>query len=267
MSGDLPENDRSLLTSVVREQPYPLLFVTISGAHLYGFPSPDSDFDLRGVHVLPVAEVLGLGPCHETIERSEIREGREIDLVTHDIKKFFGLLLKKNGYVLEQLYSPLVVHTTPEHEELKAIAAGCITRHHVYHYLGFAETQWKLLAKESPPRVKPLLYVYRVLFTGIHLMRTGEVEANLLRLNEGFRHPAIADLVARKLEGPERGTLPEAELQYHESEYNRLRAELEEAGRSSSLPEAASARAALNDLLVRVRISTACLNVREENSE
>jgi uncharacterized protein len=93
--------------------------------------------------------------------------------VTHDAKKFFGLMLKKNGYVLEQVFSPLVVHTTPEHEELKAIAADCITRHHAHHYLGFAATQWKLFQKEDPPRVKPLLYVYRVLLTGIHLMRTG----------------------------------------------------------------------------------------------
>lgn len=246
----------AILSEIVREQPYRLLFVTISGAHLYGFPSPDSDFDLRGVHVLPASEMLGLGPYHETIERSEVREGREIDLVTHDVKKFFGLMLKKNGYVLEQLCSPLVVHASPEHDELKAIAAGCITRYHVYHYLGFAETQWKLLTKESPPRVKPLLYVYRVLFTGIHLMRTGQVEANLLRLNEVFRHPAITDLVARKLEGPERGTLPDAEMQYHEVEYNRLRAELEDAGQKSTLPETASAKAALNDLLVRVRMGT-----------
>jgi predicted nucleotidyltransferase len=37
------------------------------------------------------------------------------------VQKFFGLLLKKNGYVLEQLFSPLIVHTTPEHAELKAI--------------------------------------------------------------------------------------------------------------------------------------------------
>jgi uncharacterized protein len=29
----------------VETHPYPLLFATISGAHLYGFPSPDSDFD------------------------------------------------------------------------------------------------------------------------------------------------------------------------------------------------------------------------------
>ena len=93
--------------------------------------------------------------------------------------------------MLEQVFSPLVVHTTPEHEELKAIAQGCITRHHSHHYFGFAETQWKLFEKERPRRVKPLLYVYRVLLTGIHLMRTGEVEANLVRLNSFVSHPQL----------------------------------------------------------------------------
>jgi predicted nucleotidyltransferase len=69
-----------------------------------------------------------------------------------------------------------------------------ITKHHAHHYFGFAETQWKLFLKESPRLVKPLLYVYRVLFTGIHLMRTSEAEANLITLNEEFRLPCIADL-------------------------------------------------------------------------
>ena len=45
------------LHRIVAAQPYPLLFATISGAHLYGFPSPDSDFDLRGAHVLPLEKV------------------------------------------------------------------------------------------------------------------------------------------------------------------------------------------------------------------
>jgi hypothetical protein len=148
-----------LLKKQVEQHPYPLIFTTISGAHLYGFPSPDSDFDLRGVHVLPLKEVVGLRTGPETIERSGMQDGLEIDLVTHDAKKFFGLLLKKNGYVLEQVLSPLVVHTTPEHAELKAIAGQCVTRHHAHHYLGFAETQWKLFEKENPPRVKPLLCV------------------------------------------------------------------------------------------------------------
>jgi predicted nucleotidyltransferase len=42
------------LNRIVSAQPYPLIFATISGAHLYGFPSPDSDYDLRGAHVLPL---------------------------------------------------------------------------------------------------------------------------------------------------------------------------------------------------------------------
>lgn len=203
------------------------------------------------------------------------------------MRKFFGLLLKKNGYVLEQLFSPFIVHTTPEHEELKeicrarihsrssrgdeahsfsgkaqslltSVATGVITKHHAHHYFGFAETQWKLFLKESPRRVKPLLYVYRVLLTGIHLMRTGEVQANLVTLNEEFRLPYIADLVARKLAGPEQSTLDDADIAFHEKEYQRLRGELQAAHEASQLPELPSdeTRKALNDLLVRVRLKT-----------
>lgn len=138
-----PQHDPRLLKQV-EDQPYPLIFVTISGAHLYGFPSPDSDYDLRGVHILPPQEVLGLNEPRETIEVSRVTGDLELDLVTHDVKKFFLLMLKKNGYVLEQLYSPLIVNTTPAHAELKEIGRRCITRHHAHHYFGVAETQWKL---------------------------------------------------------------------------------------------------------------------------
>jgi predicted nucleotidyltransferase len=242
------------LTAAAAAHPYPLLFATVSGAHLYGFPSADSDYDLRGSHLLPAREVVGLDPGRETVELSERRHGIELDLVTHDARKFFLLLLKKNGYVLEQLYSPLVVRTTPAHAELKEIARGCITRHHSHHYFGFAETQWKLFEKERPRRVKPLLYVYRVLLTGIHLMRTGQVEANLLHLNEEFRLPCLPDLIRRKLAGPEHAALEDADLAFHQAEYTRLRAELETCAEASRLRGAPTARPALNDLLLRLRL-------------
>jgi predicted nucleotidyltransferase len=242
------------LKEIARAQPFPLLFATVSGAHLYGFPSPDSDWDLRGVHILPPKEVVGLKEGPDTLTIEEKSDGFELDLVTHDVKKFFGLLLRRNGYVLEQLFSPLVVHSTPEHAELKAIARGCVTRHHNHHYLGFAQTQWDLFAKESPRRVKPLLYVYRVLLTGIHLMRTGEIEANILHLNQDARLPQIPELVARKLAGPEKATLDDADVAFHEGEVSRLRRALEDAGVTSSLAEEPTAREALHDLLLRVRL-------------
>ena len=248
------------LQQQIEHHPYPLLFATISGAHLYGFPSPDSDFDLRGAHLLPLEEIIGLETGSDTIEKSGIHDGLKIDLVTHDARKFFGLMLRKNGYVMEQVLSPLVVHTTPEHEELKAIAPSCLTKHHAHHYLGFASTQWKLFQKEcppdsaGPPRVKPLLYVYRVLLTGIHLMRTGEIEANLVHLNETFKLPYLPELIERKISGTEKGTLDQADLSFHEREYERLRTELEEALEQSRLPEQPSGATALNDLLIRIRL-------------
>jgi predicted nucleotidyltransferase len=242
------------LQQIAAGQPYPLLFATISGAHLYGFPSPDSDYDLRGVHLLPLNEIVGLEPGPETIEISDLAGGLELDLVTHEAKKFFTLLLKKNGYVLEQLYSPLIVATTPEHAELCAIARGCITRHHWHHYAGFAETQWRLWSKEQPARVKPLLYLYRVLLTGIHLMRTGEIEANLHQLNELYPQPTVADLIERKLAGAEHSTLPAADSATHAAAYQKLVGQLEAAGQTSQLPDGPTSRAALHDLLLRLRL-------------
>jgi uncharacterized protein len=246
------------LQRIVAAQPYPLLFATISGAHLYGFPSPDSDYDLRGAHVLPTPKVIGLEVRDETVQDERIIEGLEMDIVSHDVRKFFRLLLKKNGYVLEQLYSPLIVHTTPEHEELKRVAEGCVTRNHSHHYLGFSETQWNLFLKESPRRVKPLLYVYRVLLTGIHLMRTGRVEANLRILNDEFRLHFLDDLIARKLAGPEQSSFEDENIGFHEQQYEGLRAQLVAAHEASTLREMPSAETweALNDLLVRVRLQS-----------
>ena len=240
----------------IPKHPYPLVFATISGAHLYGFPSPDSDCDIRGVHILPLPEVVGLNPLRETVEISAMSPDRwQVDLVTHDLKKFALMLLKKNGYVLEQLYSPLVIHTSPAHSELKEIAKTCITRHHCYHYLGFAQTQWQLFAKETPHRVKPLLYIFRVLMTGIYLMRTGQIEADALKLNQEFNLPYLPDLIDRKKAGNEEIVIiGENHLSFYEAEWQRLYHELKAASASSQLPDSPTGQDALHDLLVRVRM-------------
>jgi predicted nucleotidyltransferase len=244
----LPE----LVTRTIASHPYPLVFATISGAHLYGFASPDSDYDIRGVHVLPPREVLGLVRGEETIE-TMLDGPPEVDLVTHDAEKFIRLMLKRNGYVLEQLLSPLVVLTTPEHDALRRLAPGCLTRHHVHHYLGFADTQWRLFGKEHPHRIKPLLYVFRVLLTGIHLMRSGDVEANLVRLNAEFRLPYVDELIALKTSTQERQTLDDADINFFRSEYERLRALLITAGEETRLPDQPSAHRELHELLLHLR--------------
>ncbi len=252
--------DHELMLSHVRSHPYPLVFATISGAHLYGFPSPNSDFDIRGTHLLPLRDVVGLTASEETVEKEGIYDGLEIDLVTHDICKFFRMMLRPNGYVLEQIFSPIIVFTTPEHEELKSLASPCVTKHHAHHYLGFAASQWKLVLKESPPRVKPLLYLFRVLLTGIYLMQSGRIESNLVILNETEKLPFLGDLISQKLAGPEKGKVHNADIAFFEREYLRLTGKLQAAYAASELPDVPSSVAALNDLLVRLRLKQIATN-------
>ncbi|MFK7741658.1 MAG: nucleotidyltransferase domain-containing protein [Planctomycetota bacterium] len=247
--------------------PHPLLFATISGAHLYGFPSPDSDFDLRGAHVLPLDQVIGLEPGRETIESMRVEQQMELDLVTHDVGKFVRLLSRPNGYVLEQLLSPLVVRTSAAHRELCELGRRSVTRAHARHYLGFATSQRDLWHKHEPRRLKPLLYIYRVLLTGIHLMGSGEIQANLsvllddcaglLACKSLLSDLGLEELVVRKQTGAEKQPYAGAELVQHEAAIEGLRAELEASAAISALPATLPAEVArgLHDFLVRTRLA------------
>jgi predicted nucleotidyltransferase len=240
------------LPDVAAAQPHPLAFATVSGAHLYGFASVDSDVDLRGVHVLPAEEVVGLRHGPDTIEHTGVRDGVELDLVTHDLAKFCRMMLRPNGYVLEQVLSPLVVHTSGIHAELVALAPACLTRRHVHHYRGFAAAQWALCGHTG--RLKPALYTLRVLLTGIHLLRTGEVVANLGALWPDHDLPYVPDLIAAKRlaeHAPLAGTIDPDLLA---ADVTRLRATLDGAAEASSLPDRPTAADALHDLVVRARL-------------
>jgi predicted nucleotidyltransferase len=242
--------DYAELRTIMGEQPYPLLFATVSGAHLYGFPSRDSDVDLRGVHVLPADEVVGLRTGPETLDHTWFENEAEVDLVTHDLAKFARLMLRRNGYVLEQVLSPLVVISTPEHDELVELAAGCVTKWHAHHYRGFAKTQWEFFLNKR--ELKPLLYTFRVLLTGINLMRTGVVQADLRELLDGAP-TYLPELMAAKAEA-EHAPLDGPSGEQLSEDVTRLQAILDEAEADSHLPDRPTAEPALHDLLIRARL-------------
>ena len=228
------------------------LFVTISGSHVYGFSSPDSDFDVRGCHLLPIEEALSIMPRRETKEYTGIENGREIDFVSHDASKFFALMLRKNGYVMEQIFSPLVVVGGPDLDELRTIAKGCITKHIHHHYRGFFENQMKLFEKETVKKAKTLLYAFRVLLTGIHVLKTGEIEANLHKLVDLHPVPGIQELVAAKVK--EKAGLGSTDLEPHLRSLATLKSTLEQCYQESTLPEMPREAEALDRFLVTLRL-------------
>ncbi|GAA3924394.1 nucleotidyltransferase domain-containing protein [Actinomadura viridis] len=248
---ELPEG---MAERLAEEHPYPRAFLTVSGAHLYGFPSLDSDVDLRGVHLLPLEEIVGLETGRETVGWTWDHAGVEADVVTHDLVKFCRMLLRPNGYVLEQLVSPLVIASSPLHAELLALVPRLVTSRHAHHYLGFARSQWRL--HEKTGRLKPVLYTFRVLLTGIHLMRTGEVQADLGRLAPEYGPSWIPELIEAK-RAAEHGALPPGAPggERLAAEVTALAARLEEERDRSSLPDRPAAHAALHDLVVEARLA------------
>ena len=82
----------------------------------------------------------------------------------------------------------------------------------------------------------------------------GEVEPNLVALNEAFHLSYIPELIQRKIMGSEGGLLDPSERDLHRAEYLRLIANLEETSTLSHLPNETRGRERLNELLIRVRL-------------
>ena len=188
------------LEAEIAAQQHPFLYATVVGDRLHGF---GDDIDVRGAHVLPVRDVVGLRTPPESLAFTGHRDGLDFEFLSHDVKKLCLQLLKKNGQVLEHIFSPLVIHTTPEHEELKDIARGCMSRHMAHHYLSHA----RLLHERGRDR-----RALRVLWTATHLMRAGEVESRVARLREllDTSNADIAHWVAAVEKARDTGPLPPA---------------------------------------------------------
>ena len=246
------EVDLPAMRQYIAALPYRPLFVTVSGAHLYGFPSADSDVDLRGCHQFPLRDVVGLDVPNQTLEEDTVIDGTEVELVSHEVAKYLRLLVRNNGYILEQILSPIVVLGQEFLDELRPLACRCITHNHYHHYRGFYATQRKLLDKEQPKRAKPLLYAYRVLMTGIHLLQTGKIEANLPRLNAHFQFTFLDELIQHKVHG-ENIPIDGLDWRFHEEQLAALEASLDSAFEKSQLP-AIPDRAMVNEYLVRLRL-------------
>jgi predicted nucleotidyltransferase len=238
------------LRAVVAEHPEEHLFVVVAGSHLYGCPSPESDIDLRACHRVPTEQLFALERPSETVERLERIGEREVETVSHEVEKSLRLLLKRNGALLEQIFSPLVVVETPALSDLRAVARDWLTRGLYHHYQTRIYSAGQEYRRNGGGRVKPLLGLYRLAMTGIHLLRRGEVEANLTRLNEEFRLPQVTELIERKAEG-EAATV-EDDVPYL-TQIDTLVTTLGEAHAASTLPDAASDRAALDAFLSRQR--------------
>lgn len=169
-----------------------VLMAVESGSRAWGFPSPDSDFDVRFLYVRPRDWYLSLVPGRDVIEQPILDD---IDLHGWDVRKGLGLLLKSNAVISEWIESP--IRYRPDDPVIAALAALADAvldpRALAHHYASSgrrAADRW-LDGSDAVP-VKRYFYALRP-----------ALAIRALRLNPGTRPPmnlqalvAVSDLPA-----------------------------------------------------------------------
>ncbi|MFO0636960.1 MAG: nucleotidyltransferase domain-containing protein [Nannocystaceae bacterium] len=183
------------------------LVIALTGAHAYGFPSPDSDLDLKGVHVLPTRALVGLTRPDAHASAMKLVEGVELDYASNEIGQVLAGVLRGFGSYIERILGPWIMRASPDHAELAALVRGALCRRVHAHYRGFAQGQLREAIAAGTPTAKRLLYVLRTALTGTRLLARGELVTDLTALMDehGFGH--ARELLAIKQQG-ERTPLP-----------------------------------------------------------
>lgn len=165
MIDDIPLNIRkeieARLAQIEATEDVRLLWAVESGSRAWGFPSPDSDYDVRFVYMRRRDWYLQLVPGRDVIEQPVIDD---IDLNGCDIRKTLGLLLKSNAVVSEWLSSP--IRYRPDHPAAAAFTTLAdalfdprCTAHH-YAHLGRRQIERWLDGHDAVP-LKKYFYALR----------------------------------------------------------------------------------------------------------
>jgi hypothetical protein len=184
-----------------------ILFLTVSGAHLYGFLSKDSDTDYRGTFVTGTENLLGLKTPEDVIEL-DYPEGNPSGIVLFELKKEIDLALSGNCNVIEHINAPPILSGT-ESIKLKRLVNNAFGKNGIYNsYKGMAEFNYKKFILQGKSTVKKYLYVFRGLMAGIYVLETGIIKPDITELNKYFKIKEVNKLIALKKSGAETEAVP-----------------------------------------------------------
>jgi predicted nucleotidyltransferase len=148
------------LASLEATQNVKILYACESGSRAWGFPSPDSDYDVRFIYVHPLAWYLGLEEGADTLN---FPVDDELDLAGWELRKTLRLLRGSNAALFEWLQSPIVYHEAPGFQAQLAplLPQAFNLKAGLHHYLGQLRrgVEEDLVGEEV--RLKRLFYALR----------------------------------------------------------------------------------------------------------
>ena len=197
------------LTNIERAENVRILYAVESGSRAWGFPSRDSDYDVRFLYVRPVDAYLTIAPPRDVIE-TPIADN--LDINGWDMPKALTLFQKSNPSILEWLHSPIVYCEQFETAAwMRSLEPTYVTlRSSMYHYLNLAKGQFYRYMQGERVLVKKYFYVLRPILACGWLLEHGTFPpldfTSLVRSQvppDGELTDAIIHLLARKIAGDE----------------------------------------------------------------
>ena len=186
------------------EQKVTILYACESGSRAWGFPSPDSDYDVRFIYAHPQDWYLSLFEQRDVIEQP-IND--LLDISGWDLRKALQLLFKSNAALIEWLHSPITYMQDNEIvnnlRELATISFQPLGVCH--HYLGMAKKGWDDVSEQEYVKLKRYFYILRALLCCewiIHKKTIPPVEFKIMLKSfypEGEFRYAIETLLEKKL--------------------------------------------------------------------
>ena len=137
-----------------------VLFAIESGSRAWGFASPDSDYDVRGVYVKPLDWYLQLkDDAPDTIVEAL---PDDIDVSLWDLRKALLQMTKSNASFFEWLGSPIIYKDDGTISILNALKSECFNpTHAAYHYASMFRNAMEARKADGSIRIKKLCYALR----------------------------------------------------------------------------------------------------------
>ncbi len=157
----MEEKIKKYLTNLEQEKGIEILFACETGSRAWGFPSPDSDFDVRIIYKHEKDWYLSLTEEKDSIEL--FFENNEIDITGWDIRKSLRLLWKSNPALLERIQSPIIYKVNTEFlTEVTSVAQSAYSRFAtIHHYLSMAKKIFEEVNNSEEYKLKKFFYALR----------------------------------------------------------------------------------------------------------
>ena len=149
------------LDKIEKEKDVKILLACETGSRAWGFPSPDSDFDIRIIYVHKKDWYLSLSEKRDSIDL--MFENNEIDITGWDLRKSLRLLQKSNPPLLERIQSPILYkHNSSFLKEMNDLANSQYSRiATIHHYLSMAKKFLEELKEKEDYKLKKFFYALR----------------------------------------------------------------------------------------------------------